>query len=140
MLPDPERLRKTGLFQRVYSARKSVSTELLSLYVLPKQTRANARLPLAGFVVGKKTLAKACDRNRAKRRLREAYKAVRSPVAYERDGSQNSSEQLKLGQWYAIVWVVQAKLLEAEYSDILDSVRKCLQKASQKFGEKRASS
>lgn len=138
MLPDAERLRKSGLFQRVYTARKSVATELVSLYVLPRQPKSAPRLPLSGFVAAKKALSKACDRNRAKRRLREAYRSVRVELASQAVGSAQNAA--KIEQWYAIVWVVQAKVLKAEFSDIIKSVRQCLQKANEKFGVKRASS
>lgn len=136
MLPDAERLRKSGLFQRVYTARKSVSTDLFSLYVLHRQPKSAPRFPLSGFVVGKKTLSKACDRNRAKRRLREAYRAVKKEL--QTTGASNELNQIE--QWYAIVWVVQAKVLKAEFSDIIKTIRQCLQKAHDKFGVKRASS
>ncbi len=141
MLPDVERLRKSGLFQRVYTARKSVSTGLVSLYVLSKQTKNSTRLPLAGFVAAKKTLNKATDRNRAKRRVREAYRNIKNDLYAESSGDRAVlQEKFKLEQWYAIVWVIQADVIKAEFSDIIDSVQQCLQKANHKFGIKRASS
>ena len=136
MLPDAERLRKAGLFQRVYTGRKSVSSDLFSLYVLPRQPKSSPRFPLSGFVVGKKTLSKACDRNRAKRRLREAYRAVKKELQL----AGASDEISKIEQWYAIVWVIQAKVLKAEFSEIVKTVRQSLLKAHDKFGAKRASS
>ncbi len=141
MLPDAERLRKSGLFQRVYTARKSVSTGLVSLYVLSKQTKISARMPLAGFVASKKTLNKATDRNRAKRRVREAYRTIKTEMKLGSSGDESSQqENIRLEQWYAIVWVIQADVLKAEFKDIMKSVQHCLQKANQKFGIKRASS
>lgn len=134
MLPQAERLRRSGLFQRVYTARKIVSTSLFSLYVLAKQTRGSNRLPLVGFVASKKTLSKASDRNRAKRRLREAYRKVRTHAQVEEAGTEK--ENLRLGEWYAIVWVLQAKVLEVEFNDLVKSVEECLQKARQKFMSK----
>lgn len=119
----------------MYTARKTVSTQIVSLYVLPKLPRSSARKPLAGFVVGKKTLSKASDRNRAKRRLREAYRLVSSNRMLELGSSQ---DKFRLEQWYAIVWVLQADALKAGFSDIIKSVEQCLQKADQKFGAKRA--
>ena len=49
-------------------------------------------------------------------------------------------DKLSLSQWYAIVWVVQEKALAAEFSEIMNTVQTCLQRANQKFGVKRASS
>lgn len=139
MLPQAERLKRAGLFQRVYTARKTVSTELVSLYVLAKQPRPSARPPLVGFVAGKKTLSNAVDRNRAKRRLREAYRLLRRRFPSDGDQASPPESALKLEQWYALVWVIQGKLLEADFSEIEEAVRYCLQKADQKFGSKRAS-
>ena len=141
MLPDAERLRKPGLFQRVYTNRKTVSTELVSLYVLAKQPRSSARPPLAGFVAAKKTLANAVDRNRAKRRLREAYRQVKIELKSEAGSTAAATpDNVKLDQWYAIVWVIQKEVLNADFSDIIKSVQQCLQRANQKYGVKRASS
>lgn len=138
MLGQAERLRKSGLIQRVYTARKSVSTELISLYVLPRQAKSSPRLPLTAFVAGKKTLSKASDRNRAKRRLREAYKAVKSGSGLK--DADDMSDCIQLKQWYAMVFVVQSGVLNGDFKDIVKSVRLCLEKANQKFGVKRASS
>lgn len=142
MLPDAERLRKAGLFQRVYTARKSVSTPLISLYVMPRLPKSSPRLPLTGFVAAKKVLSKATQRNRAKRRAREAYRAVKRELetAISEADKANSLTKTQLKQWYAIVWVIQADVLKAEFKDIIKSVRFCLEKANQKFGMKRASS
>lgn len=92
-------------------------------------------MPLAGFVVGKKVHAKACQRNLAKRRVREAYRILRQELATE---GKTSKDALNLEQWYAIVFVVQAKMLEAKWEEIKISVRHSLQKANEKFGGKRA--
>jgi ribonuclease P protein component len=139
VLPEPERLRKSGLFQRVYSNRKTVSTELVSLYILAKQPRSSARLPLAGFVATKKILPKAVARNRAKRRLREAYRLVRQEAKAE-SRAEKQQEEFRLTQWYALVFVAQADVPKADFADIIKSVRQCLQKANQKFGVKKAPS
>ncbi|MBY0359148.1 MAG: ribonuclease P protein component [Candidatus Obscuribacterales bacterium] len=130
MLPSAERLRKTGLFQRVYTARKVVSSEYFTLNVLPRQPRSSARNPLVGFVVGKKVHNDACKRNRAKRRVREAYRLL---------CRQNQDEDLNLGQWYALVFVIKAEILEAGWDQIVESLRTSLLKANQKFGARKTS-
>lgn len=133
MLPRAERLKKAGLFQRVYTARKSVSSQILSLFVLPKQGRSSGRLPLAGFVASKKIWAKASDRNRAKRRLREAYRIARQRQA------PNEVESFRLDQWYAIVVVAQKDLLQARFDEIVERLLETLAKANQRFAGKKSS-
>jgi len=141
VLPDSERLRKSGLFQRVYNARKSVNSDLFTLYVLPRQAKSAPRLPLTGFVVAKKTLNKACHRNRAKRRVREAYRIIKNELnSLSAEETDKVSKLAHIKQWYAIVWVVQSDVLKAEYAEIAKSIRHCLDRANQKFGAKRASS
>src|SRR5688572_7121182 len=105
MLPRAERLTKPGLFQRTYSLKKSVSSSFLSLYVQERNPRSIARLPLVGFVIGKKVYAKATQRNRAKRRVREAYRLWRLKLI------QNPEEQsYNLQQWYSLVWHIRAEI------------------------------
>jgi ribonuclease P protein component len=130
MLSSQERLRKHGLFQRAYAAKKTVSTPLLSLYVLEREARSAPKLPLVGFVIGKKAEAKANQRNRAKRRVREAYRLLRKDL--EGPGGEG---EINLKQWYAIVWVVKSEVLSASFEDISASVSECLIKADSKFGK-----
>lgn len=137
MLPQAERLKRAGLFQRVFSARKAVSSEIISLNVLPKQGRVSARMPLVGFVASKKIWSKASDRNRAKRRLREAYQLLKKSLSQGGD-SQEGVGDPAIAQWYAIVFVAQEKLLEARFEDILKSMQLILEKADKKFGEGKA--
>lgn len=138
MLTSPERLRKPNLFQRVYSARKSVSCDQLTLYVLARQARSAPRLPLAGFVIGKKVHSKSTDRNRSKRRVREAYRLLRQQLQ-EMPEQAEGLRRLNLEQWYAIVWVIQGDLLEKSWAEVSENVVNCLRKASEKHGIKRVS-
>lgn len=131
MLPRAERLTKAGLFQRLHSARKVISAKLVSLYVLERQSRSAPRPPLVGFVVGKKVHAKATQRNRMKRRVREAYRLFRKQLT-----ESGEIEKYNLHQWYALAWHVKPEALDASYSEISDSVAECLEKAAQRFGRK----
>lgn len=153
MLPKHERLTRASAFTRAYSARKSVVTPFLTLYVLPKNTRPgqkstagfsipkestrnaaeaqavdkmpHVRMPLVGFVISKKSCKSACQRNRVKRRVREAYRQMRHDML---DSTQ------RLEQWYALVFVLNNKGLEASWEEIRGTVASCLDKASAKFG------
>lgn len=129
MLPQAERLRKTGLFQRVYSEKKSVSGSIATLYVLGRQSRSAPKTPLVGFVVGKKVHAKATQRNRAKRRLREAYRMERHQIL---EGGGQPAKDLQ--QWYTLVWNIRSEALDAPFADIRRCVGECLTKAAEKFG------
>lgn len=156
MLPTKERLTRAGLFQRAYSARKSVGTPYFSLYVLPRHDRGktppsalrsrnqsaktslsspvdgqdlariqSAALPLVGFVVAKKVSKSACLRNKVKRRIREAYRLMRSSDPEIRQ---------ELAQWYAMVFVVHSKAFEATYTELRDAVSDSVVKAGTKHG------
>ncbi len=122
MLPDAERLRRASLFQRTYAGRKSISSPLLTLYVLPRQPRSNPRLPLVGFVVGKKVHTRAVRRNQIKRRVREAYRSLRLL-------------QPGLKQWYSMVWVINAAALEASFEDLGNTLAAMIEQAEKKYGK-----
>lgn len=149
MLPSKERLRRASVFQRAYNGRTRVNTPLISLYVLPRQSKGGPQgrgspqnqggkpdgaravdswRPLSGFVVAKKVSKSSCKRNRAKRRLREAYRLLR-----------NSPEgvALELSQWYALIFVAHPPMLEATWQDVEKAVRDCLQRAHGKLGRGR---
>ncbi len=131
MLPRTERLTKAGLFQRLHSARKVISNPLLSLYVLERQPKSAPRPPLVGFVVGKKVHAKATQRNRVKRRLREAYRRF-----YKEIVASGEIEKYNLPQWYALAWHVKPEAISATFSEICQTVAECLEKADQRFGRR----
>lgn len=131
MLGQAERLRKSGLFQRVYSEKKSVSSPLVTLYVLERQPRSTPKPPLVGFVIGKKVYAKATQRNRAKRRVREAYRL------YRQESLLAGGELAKnLQQWYSLVWNIRSEALDAPFAEICRCVGECIAKATDRFGRK----
>ncbi len=82
-------------------------------------------LPLVGFVVAKKVSKSACLRNRIKRRLREAYRLLRTS---------NLGARQELGQWYAMVFVLQSKAFDATWVELCDSLRESIVRVGQKHG------
>jgi ribonuclease P protein component len=76
MLPAHARLRESRGFKAVYGRGRSYRTDLIVVYVLP---RPGGTLVRVGFTAGKK-VGGAVDRNRAKRLMREAARALLSRI------------------------------------------------------------
>ena len=72
MLPARARLRLSRGFKAVYGRGRSCATDLIVLYVLPRPSGTRVRI---GFTAGKK-VGGAVERNRAKRLMREAARAL----------------------------------------------------------------
>ena len=121
MLPESERLRKDALFQRTYAAKRTISTPIASLYAIRRFPNSSPRLPLVGFVVGKKVHLKATSRNLIKRRLREAYRLLRQ-------------EMSELDQWYTLVWVAREKINTASWKEIQKNLREMIISINSKYG------
>jgi ribonuclease P protein component len=156
-------LRRASVFQRAYTGRKSVSSEYFTLYILLRQRKAQAgvkasnsavlgggapgskgrnycvkRWPLVGFVVSKKVIKGACQRNLAKRRMREAYRHLRSSEKGEKGVSSGEFRDviMSLEQWYALVWVINEKVLNAKWDEICKKMEESLLQANRRYGEK----
>jgi len=149
MLPAHERLRKTSVFQRAYAARNSVSFGCGTLYVLPRRPpqgkgkrtdfvapggrgpiKGPLKVPLVGFAISKKVLKSACKRNRAKRRVREAYRFVKKSF------DDAFRQEAAMHRWYALVYVINPTALTIAFDDIALSLKESLVKAGKKFGSK----
>ena len=107
MLPAGERLRRDRDFKRVYAAKRAIVHPLMVLYTRPSQ--GGRRI---GFSVSKK-LGGAVQRNRIKRRLREACRA--------------RAHVLKSG--FDAIIVARTRLQQASYQEILSTVGELFRKA-----------
>ena len=102
-------LKQNHLFQRLYKKGKSAAGRYVAVYCRKNGLDYN-RL---GLTAGKK-LGHAVDRNRVRRRIREAYR-LREP---------------ELARGYDIVVVARSRAIDGEYSQIAD----CLYSQLEKLG------
>ena len=86
--------------------------------------------PLVGFSISKKVLKSACKRNRAKRRVREAYREIR------RTAEPELVAQVKMERFYSLVFVINPSVLTAKFDDVSAAVKDSLIKATKKFSHK----
>jgi ribonuclease P protein component len=99
------------------------------MYILPKESKGAPKAdwkPLTGFVVAKKVSKSAVKRNRAKRKIREVYRLLRTSVF------NGERQDIALRDWYAIVFVAHEGALEATYEQVEEAVVSCLVRASSK--------
>jgi ribonuclease P protein component len=149
LLPASERLRKTSVFQRAYAAKNSVNSGCVTLYVLLKRSKESQRtsnfnqknkdqkdqwpsasFPLVGFSISKKVLKSACKRNRAKRRVREAYRDIRKTA------DPQLVAQVRMERFYSLVFVINPSVLTAKFDDVSTAVKDSLIRATKKFSHK----
>lgn len=71
------RLTGQGAFEAVFSQGRRIDGRYLQLVAAP----ARAGRGRTGYVIGRKVLARAVDRNRLRRRLREVLRALRPALA-----------------------------------------------------------
>jgi len=92
-LPRPARLLKHADFERVYKqGRRHFSTSMTVFYLARPETEGAAGLRI-GFTVGR-ALGGAVQRNRMKRRLREAVRLIRPATAPSADVVINPKKSL----------------------------------------------
>ena len=74
-------------------------------------------------------------RNRAKRRVREAYRLLcKATPENEADREQQTKLLKILRQWYAVVWVLKSEVLSVDFQEIRQSVSECILTAQVKHG------
>jgi ribonuclease P protein component len=86
MLPRTARLTRSRDFAAVYARRRRFESVELTLSILQKNKTEEASPPRLGFVVSKKTAARAHDRNFVKRRLRAICQLRLPQLAENFDG------------------------------------------------------
>jgi RNase P protein component len=72
----------------------------------------------------------ACKRNRAKRRVREAYRRIR------KEADPQLVAQVRMERFYSLVFVIHPSVLSVPSQDVSNSVRDSLIKATKKFSHK----
>jgi ribonuclease P protein component len=117
---------KLGEQELLETTKTSLATRPTSQEIARMHSSA---LPLVGFVVAKKVCKCACLRNKVKRRIREAYRLLRLSDPQARQD---------LAQWYAMVFVIQPKAIDADWSQLQGSVSEALSRATAKYGTKKS--
>jgi len=79
-----ERLRRRGDFERVFGEGRGYRCREVSVFVLDEPARGRGPGVRVAFVAGRR-VGGAVVRNRVKRRLREAYRALEERVAGDAD-------------------------------------------------------
>ncbi len=102
---------------------------------LPVRKRIEVK-PFVGFVVSKKVCQKATERNRVKRRAREAYRLLSRELRQLREDSKRSLYDVmeSLSGWYALVWVLNESAVSASWRDVCMTMEHCLVDAAKKYG------
>lgn len=122
MLPKEQRLKKNSAFSATYRLRKSVASALFFLHV--GKDKQDEKYPTkVGFVISKKVHKNATKRNKLKRRLREAYKALKN------EGLIDDSQK-----FISLVFIARGNSFEADYKKVYDDVKKLVEKANSRFG------
>jgi len=105
-----EGLKKDSQFRLVYrEGRREAGKRITVLYL-----RAECAGPSAGFVASKKRVGKACQRNRAKRLMREIFRKLR-----DRINEKNI--------W--IVFIASFRPEETSFQELLEDVERSLARA-----------
>jgi ribonuclease P protein component len=121
MLPKSHRLRNRRDFQRVYQHGRQFRSPLIALYAMPRpaprstrDTAAEVALgPRVGISVSKK-VGGAVQRNRVKRRLREACRRVIPDLAGSIDFVLVAAPAGLAADWNGLVGVVEELMLRAD--------------------------
>jgi ribonuclease P protein component len=110
VLPAPERLRANPLFKQVFHGGRSYAEPLVVLHILRLPDSPHVRE--TGFSVSKK-VGNAVVRNRTRRRLREAVRALLPG----------------LPTGFRAVVVARSKAAEAPFADLAEAVRRAYVRA-----------
>lgn len=102
-----EKVRKNSHFRYIYRKGKSISNELLVLYIIKNGKNINR----VGISVSKK-IGKSVVRNRVKRLIRECFR--------------KNKDNIKKG--YDFIFIARKKAAESNYYDIDESIKYLMKK------------
>lgn len=120
MLPKEQRLKKNIQFSATYRLKRSLSNNLLILYV--GKEKEFERPTKVGFVISKKLDKRAAKRNKAKRRMREAYRNAL------KNGDIDTSQK-----WISLIFLARKEVINADYEQIYKALVNCINRASKRF-------
>ena len=113
MLPKEYRLKKRISFSATYKTGKTLHRDGITMFIGKEK---NNELPTKiGFVVSKKIHKRAVKRNRIKRLMRESYRLM------IKDGAVSD-------KYISLIFVASAKLLNKNFKEIDDIMRKLVYK------------
>ncbi|HOB82025.1 MAG TPA: ribonuclease P protein component [Peptococcaceae bacterium] len=117
MLPKAYRLKRKSDFKKAYQQGKSIANQYLVLYVLPQSPQAGlahkaSKSLRVGFSVSKK-VGCAVERNKIKRRLREAFRPYLGLIEAKVD----------------LIFIARAKIKGVSFAVVEKSMAQLLKKA-----------
>jgi len=119
MLAKKYRLRKNSEFVATYAQKQYVFNSYYTLN-LGKQKPFENYITKVAFVVSKKIHKRAVVRNKIKRRMREAYKAL-------------ILENSNYNKWISLIFSAKQECISANYQIIKSQMKEILEKAIKKY-------
>ncbi|MFN5539853.1 MAG: ribonuclease P protein component [Candidatus Melainabacteria bacterium] len=110
-LPKSEKLKRRSAFRSTHNLKLITRNPFFKLLGKLSYQPQQERYPQVGLVVGKKKMKRAVDRNRAKRKLEEAYRMGKDFFSPE------------LFRYEYLVFFLEDTILEASWIDLCDALK-----------------